>query len=168
MRDDLRIMAFGLGTFHAVVLVLVLLMPLFLFADLGEALEGLSTALGLAIFAALWVSSVYCTHRGLRDAGFHLAEKVSVRNLMSSGSIWGTWNGVLFFWALLAGGSLLLLAEAVTEGETPLVGVLVFSIAGFGVGTVFAAPIGAFVGTVFTAVDLALLSLAKRLAGVHN
>jgi hypothetical protein len=107
------LLAIALGTFHAVSLTLALVLLLYLTLDLGEALDGLCTAAGLAIFAALWATSVYCTHRGMRDAQLRPDEPASAGRVLRNGENWGAWNGVLFFWCLLAAGMVLVAVTAI-------------------------------------------------------
>jgi hypothetical protein len=107
------LLAIALGTFHAVSLTLALVLLLYLTLDLGEALDGLCTAAGLAIFAALWATSVYCTHRGMRDAQLRPDEPASAGRVLRNGENWGAWNGVLFFWCLLAAGMVLVIITAI-------------------------------------------------------
>jgi hypothetical protein len=197
MRDDGRLLALALGTFHAVLLTLALVLLLFLTVDLGDALDGLSTPAGLAVFAALWATSVYCAHRGMRDAELRPGEAASAGRVLRNGETWGAWNGMLFFWCLLLAGTLLLLVSALGEGGTAdsssgygsvaadgttvevsfgeeegageaVVGVLVFSHIAFGIGTIASALAGATFGLVFALLDLQLLRAARWLAGVSD
>jgi hypothetical protein len=160
---DLRLMAFGLGTFHTALLVLVVVLPLYLTVDLGRALAELSTVVGIAIFGDLWLVSVYCTHRGLRDAGLRAGSSGSVIKLLNSGVTWGAWNGVLFLWSLLGAGTAVLLVGAFFNGGGAVLGVSVIGVIAVAIGTAFAAPIGAFAGSVFTAIDIGMLAAARWL-----
>lgn len=166
MKDDMRLVTFGLGTFHAVMITLVPLLALYLTVVLGEALTGLNTLLGFAIFGALWATSVYCTSRGMRDAGFQLGITPRVVGVLNNAVTWGAWNGVLFFWCLLGAGIVVLLAVALSKGMTQAGGVVVFGVVAFGAGTIFATFIGAFIGCLLAAIDLVLLALAWRVAGI--
>jgi hypothetical protein len=165
MRDDALLLGFGLGTFHAVMLTLGLLLPLYLTTDLGETLAGLSTAIGLAVFAALWGTSVYCTCRGISEAGLRSGQPALFGAVLRSGETWGAWNGVMFFWCLLVGGTVAVFASSLDEGwqAVPITGfVLIF---GFGIGTVVSAFVGAATGTVFASIDFGLLWAARWVAG---
>jgi hypothetical protein len=113
MNDDSRLVALALGTFHAVLFTLALVLLLYLTIDLGEALDGLNTLAGLAIFGALWTTSVYCTHRGMHDAGLEPGSAAAAGPVLRSGESWGAWNGVLFFWCLLAAGLVLVAVAAI-------------------------------------------------------
>ena len=57
-----------LGTFHVAVLTIVAVLVLQRGGDLGPALAGLDTALGLGLYAFLWVLTWGTTRRGLRAA----------------------------------------------------------------------------------------------------
>ena len=164
MRDDGLMLAFGFGTFHAVVLTLVLLLPLYLTTDLGEALAELNTAAGLAVFAALWATSVYCTRRALLQAGSERRDGMPAP-LLSNGIVWGGWNGVLFFWCLFVAGVLALLVIRIGEdGLGQVAGILVFGITAWGVGTVLSAIVGGAVGFVFALLDMLLLATGRWVA----
>ena len=165
MRDDIHVMAFGLGTFHAALLVLLLLVPLFLLADLGSTLEGLGTALGLGVFGGLWAISVYCTYRAMAAVELRPGSTDTPDGLVGEGQRWGAYAGAFFLWVLVLAGFIYFLQRAPmdTLAASVFVGSTVILI-----GTLFAAPIGAFIGTVFTALDMALLSIARRLVGVRG
>ena len=165
MKDDLWLAAFALGTFHAVLVTLTLAASLYLSTDPGELLDGLNTALGLAIFAVLWATSVYCTRRAMRSAGLDPATGAKASAVLGQGVAWGAWNGVLFAWCLLAGGFLVLIALAVPEGVERTMGVVSFGVIAFGFGTIFAAIVGAAIGFMLAALDLTLLAAAQGLAG---
>src|SRR5260370_610226 len=62
---NLRVV-FTLGTFHAAVLVAVLVVVLYANGGLASLLSGLSTIAGLALFGALWLTTVWSTDRTLR------------------------------------------------------------------------------------------------------
>ena len=165
MREDERLLAFALGTFHVALLTLVLILALFLMTDLGEAHAELNTAVGLTVFGVLWATSVYCTHRGMRDAGLQPCEDAPAANVLSNGLTWGAWNGVLFIWCLLATGFIALLVIAVSEGGDAVADVIVFGVIAFGVGTIVSAVVGAFVGVLFAVLDIELLWTARALVG---
>jgi len=168
MREDGLLLAFALGTFHAVVLTLGLLLPLYLTIDLGEALAELNTAVGLAVFGALWATSVYCTRRAMLDAGLRAGDYAPAANVLRYGTGWGAWNGVLFFWCLLAGGAVALLVVALSESADQVGGVIVFGIIAFGVGTILSSVIGSVLGFLFAVLDIELLWAARALAGADS
>jgi hypothetical protein len=164
MNDDRRLLALALGTFHAVLLTLALVVLLYLTIDLGDALSQLNTALGLGIFAALWVTSVYCTYRGLRGAGLAPGHEPSTVVIVNNGMSWGAWNGMLFYWCLLSVGFVVILIKAILDdGFDYVFGVFIFGLAAFVAGTVLSATIGAMLGLVFSLLDAGLLALTHRL-----
>jgi hypothetical protein len=168
VRGDAKLLAFGLGTFHAVILTLTLVLSLYLAADLGEALDSLNTGIGLAVFGALWATSVYCTDRAHRDAGLKLGRALSVAGILRNGEIWGAWNGVLFFWCLLVGGTVAVFISEVDDGLVAKPRALFVAIFGFGVGTVVSAIFGAAVGFVIATVDMTLQWAGRSVAGVSS
>ena len=165
MTDDRRLLAFGLGTFHAVLLTLLLVLPLYLTTDLGDALAKLNTAVGLAIFGALWATSVYCTHRGMRDAGLQPGEEAPAENVLHNGLTWGAWNGMLFFWCLLTGAFVVLVADVAAESADRVAGVVVFGLIAAGAGTIASAIVGAATGVLFTVLHIEMLWAARSIAG---
>jgi hypothetical protein len=165
MKDDRLLLAFALGTFHAVLLTLLLVFGAYLLTSIGEAFEDLSTPIGLAVFGVLWASSVYCTSRGLRDSGMRPGKEVSALALLNNAVTWGAWNGVSFLWVLLTVGLLVLLFDAASESADQVAGVIVFGVILFGAGTIFATFIGAFFGVVLTLIDIRLLIAARWMAG---
>ena len=103
MKDDRALLAGALGTFHVVLLTLLIVVGLYQTIDLGKALADLSTAAGLGIFVVLWAISVYCTNRALRDAGVEPGASMRTGSIVRTGIGWGFWNGMIFFWFLLIG-----------------------------------------------------------------
>jgi len=166
MDADSRLLALALGTFHAVLITLAAVLLLHLTTDLGEALAELETAVGLAIFGVLWATSVYCAHRGITDAGLQPGREAPAANVLRNGATWGAWNGVLFFWCLLAGGLIVLFLTAENGGQAA--GVVVFGTVALGVGTIASYAVGFFLGLLFAVLDIELLWAARSLAGVHS
>ncbi len=152
-------LAWVLGTFHTAAVGLALLFLAYPGGGLGQALAGLSTLTGLALFVALWAITVFATSRATRGldlfggatAGYHH------RALR-----WGALNGMFFLWSLAA---LLALQQLLTAPGTLQVQSLLLG-AGFvaGVGSLFALTIGAVVGLALASIDLAGLALARRIA----
>ena len=166
MDDDSRLLALALGTFHAVLITLTAVVLLYLTVNLGEALAELNTAVGLAVFGALWGTSVYCTHRGITDAGLQPGREAPAANVLRNGATWGAWNGMLFFWCLLAGGLLFLFLTAENGGQAA--GVVVFGTVAFGVGTIASYAVGSFLGLLVAVLDIELLWAGRSLAGVQS
>jgi hypothetical protein len=169
MNDDRRLLALALGTFHAVLLTVVLVVLLYLTIDLGDALSKLNTVVGLGIFAALWATSVFCTYRGLENAGITPGHDQATSVIVSNGMSWGAWNGMLFYWCLLSVGFVVILIKAIlNEGFDYVFGVFIFGLAAFVAGTVLSATIGAMFGLVFSLLDAGLLALTHRLVSLDS
>ena len=163
MKDDRALLAGALGTFHVVLLTLLLVVGLYQTIDLGKALADLSTAAGLGIFVVLWAISVYCTNRALRDAGVEPGASMRTGTIVRTGIGWGFWNGMIFFWFLLIAGVVVLLVKSISESDGDVNGIIVFGVLGFGVGTILSAAVGAVLGLVFSLLDAGLLAVTHRL-----
>jgi hypothetical protein len=146
----------SLATFHASAFVLVIVLFLYSRDALGPALGGLNTLLGLALFLALWGTTYLTTCRALE--GLDLLSEGNRRLFARRAFRWGAANGMAFL-ALLG---VVLVASAVFVSPSGLLPVLF--VAPFAL--ISSAVVGAVVGTVFSAIDLALLALARALAEV--
>src|SRR5438105_15578922 len=78
IRDRHLLVVFTLGTFHAASLIAALVVILYASGGLAPLLGSLSTIAGLALFTALWLTTVWSTGRTLRGA-FTVAHWTSVR-----------------------------------------------------------------------------------------
>lgn len=165
MDNERLTLAIALGSFHTSLLTMLLVVPLYLFGDLGSLLDDFSTLLGLAAFGALWATSVYATYRGIDAAGLEAGKQAPADAVMRAGETWGAWNGMWFFWCLLSAGTVAILWN--TDSPDQLLGVAVFVMAAFVIGSVFAALIGGFFGFMFSLLELGLLRLARSIAGVQ-
>src|SRR4029077_12602926 len=77
IRERNQLVVFALGTFHAAGLIVALVLALYAAGGLAPILSSLSTLAGLSLFSALWLSTVWSTHRTLRGA-FTVAPWTSV------------------------------------------------------------------------------------------
>lgn len=158
MAERGRLVVFALGTFHAAALIAALVLVLYATGALTSVLSGLSTIAGLALFAALWVTTVWSTNRTLRGA-FTVAPWTSVPlGIMIPRAVWrGGVNGVLF----LACVGVILIISSAFNGDVGFLGlgVLIFAT----VGAAVAFVIGLAVGLLFAAVDLALVSATRAI-----
>ena len=160
VRDRNLLVVFTLGTFHASVLIAVLVVVLYANGGLGSLLTGLSTIAGLALFSALWATTVWSTNRTLRGA-FTVAPWTSVPpdTLIARAAWRGGVNGILF----LACVGLILAISSAFNGDLALgvigAGFLVFAT----VGAAAAFVIGFFVGLLFACVDLALVTVTRAI-----
>lgn len=154
-------LAWALGTFHATVVGLALLLLAYPGGGLGVALGGLSTVTGLALFVALWATTVFATGRAF--AGLDLVtDGTAGRGFYRRALRWGGANGVLFLWSFAA---ILALQQAVTAPGTLSLQTLLLG-AGFvvGIGSLFAFTFGAVIGLGLASIDLVALALARAIA----
>jgi hypothetical protein len=154
------LVVFALGTFHAATLIAALVLVLYATGALKSLLSGLSTIAGLALFSALWLTTVWSTNRTLRGA-FTVAPWTSVPlGIMIARAAWrGGVNGVAFLACL---GLILLISSAFNgdlSGGAVGAGFLVFATVGGAVAFV----IGLVVGLLFAAVDLALVTATRAI-----
>ena len=159
-RERNRLVAFTLGTFHAAALIVALVLVLYATGALTSLLSSLNTVAGLALFGALWLTTVWSTHRTL-DGAVTIAPWTSVPlGAMMARAAWrGGINGVAFLVCL---GLILLISSAfsgnVAVGVVAL-GFLIFAT----IGAAFAFVIGLVLGLVFACVDLALVSATRAI-----
>jgi hypothetical protein len=157
--NDSGLVEWLLGSFHTTALAMALLLLLYPLGGLGDLLQGLSTATGLALFLALWLTTLYSTRRALRGLDWLSDDPIEMGLFFGRALRWGALNGVLF---LLALGIVLLTSALLT---TPLssvfagLGFVVF--AGF-FGAPVALVIGSVVGVTLGALDIAALRVARR------
>lgn len=157
-----QLVSWALGTFHASLFVVVLVIFLYSQGTLASLLQGLNTALGLALFAALWATTLYTSSRALRGVAL-AGPEMSRSRLLSRGVRFGTLNGLLFLAVLLVASLLSRLLLPPAGNVMPLMAVLLTIYVGsFAILIAFA--IGGLTGLVVSLVDLVLLGLADRLA----
>jgi hypothetical protein len=152
------LVVFALGTFHAAALIVALVLVLYAAGGLAPLLSSLSTIAGLALFSALWLTTVWSTHRTLRGA-FTVAPWTSVPlSTMIPRAAWrGGVNGVAF----LACVGVILAISSAFNGD---VGVVGFGALFFlTIGAAFAFVIGLALGLLFAGVDLALVSATRAI-----
>ena len=158
IRERNQLVVFALGTFHAAVLIVALVLVLYAAGGLASLLSGLTTIAGLALFSALWLTTVWSTHRTLRGA-FTVAPWTSVPlGIMIPRAAWrGGINGVVF----LACVGVILAISSAFNGDVGVVGfgALIF----LTVGAAFAFVIGLVLGLLFAGVDLALVSATRAI-----
>lgn len=151
-----------LGTFHTAIVGLALLLLAYPGGGLGTTLANLSTAAGLGLFVALWVSTVFATGRAI--AGLDLLAGGSAPYFRRA-LRWGALNGIVFLWSVAV---ILALQQVVTAPGTVALPSLLLG-GGFvlGIGTLFALGVGGLVGLALASVDLAALAIAGALSGRH-
>ncbi|TMC76583.1 MAG: hypothetical protein E6J09_09710 [Chloroflexi bacterium] len=144
-------MEWSLATFHASAFVLAIVFFLYSRDALGPALGGLNTLVGLGLFLALWATTYLTTCRALE--GLDLLREGDQVLFARRAFRWGAANGMAFLGVL----GVVLIASAVFVSPTVLLPVLF--VAPFAL--LISAVVGALVGLIFSAVDLALLALAR-------
>jgi hypothetical protein len=149
---------FTLGTFHAAVLIVALVVILYAGGGLAPLLSGLSTIAGLALFSALWLTTVWSTGRALRGA-FTVAPWSSVPlGVMIPRAAWrGGVNGVVFLGCL----GIILAISSAFNGDVGVVGLGALIV--LTVGAAFAFVIGLMLGLLFAGVDLALVRATRAI-----
>ena len=157
-RERNFLVVFALGTFHAAALIAALVLVLYATGGLAPLLSSLNTVAGLALFSALWLTTVWSTNRTLRGA-FTVAPWTSVPlGVMIPRAAWrGGVNGVAFLACL----GLILLVSSAFNGDVGLIGLgtLIFAT----VGAAGAFVIGLVVGLMLAAVDLALVTATRAI-----
>ena len=152
--------AFALATFHVTALSTASLALLHRFGAVGDALEGLDTAVGIVLFVVLWGIVLWATRQALAYVPLSgLSTPGDAVSLLRGGVVWGGIAGVAFFWALLVGvtlPSLLALEQSILAPAAII----------SSVGTLLAAAVGAAFGVAFALLDGVAVVLARRVAAV--
>jgi hypothetical protein len=163
MNERLRVnglVDWVLGTFHTTVVGLTLLLLLYPRGGFGATLSSLSTLSGLAIFIALWATTVFTTRRALLGLDWLDDDPAQMAIFFRRALRWGGVNGLLF---LLALGAILLLNTLLTaRGSITSPALTVFAFIG-AIGVVVSYAIGAVVGVTLGALDIAALRVARAL-----
>jgi hypothetical protein len=160
IRERNLLVVFTLGTFHAAVLIAVLVVVLYANGGLASLLSGLSTVAGLALFGALWLTTVWSTDRTLRGA-FTVAPWTSVpADTLVARAAWrGGINGIMF----LACVGVIAGISAAFNGDLALgvigAGFLILAT----VGAAAAFVIGFLVGLLFACIDLGLVTATQAI-----
>lgn len=167
--DDRSLLAWALGTFHTVLLVLVLLIALHNGGGLGGAVDGLNTLLGFVIFGALWLTAWWSTRRVLRAVVSAGRLRVSTWRLLQLGALWGGFSGVLFLLSLvviIATVSIPAIVTALGDADVSDIPVGVTIVLVYGpFGTVVAFVLGAVVGIALALIDRGLLAMVNLSGG---
>lgn len=159
------VLAWALGTFHACVLGVLILMLLYPRGVLGQTLAGLETLTGLLIFIALWATSVWTTRHAIADAVWLSTDPTDRGVFFSHALRWGAATGVLFLvelGAIFLVRTLIVAPSAITSAGA--LGLAGFAVFGGAIGMLFASVIGGVVGVTLGGVDLIALSLARSFA----
>jgi len=153
-----------LGTFHTSVFGLALLLLLYPRGGFGATLQGLGTLSGLAIFVALWATTIFTTDRALSGLQWLDDDPSQMAIFFRRALRWGGVNGLLFLAAL--GAILLLNAVLTTRGSFTSPTLAVFAFIG-AIGVVVSYVIGAVVGVTLGALDIAALRVARAIVNIR-
>jgi hypothetical protein len=150
-----RLVVWSLATFHTAFLLVLGVAALHLAGVVGDALAGLGTWAGIALYLVLWATTWWTTRRWLGALdGDPFAGRADVDGALWPAAIWGGVDGVLFFLVLLA----VLGAQAFARAG---VDVLSFLAVAAVVGGLLAFAVGSVAGLLLGSFDL----LALRVAG---
>lgn len=161
MSNDRALAAWALATFHATFFVLVFVLLLYSRGGFGATLASLNTFVGLALFIALWGTTLVTTRRALRGID-PLAASVDGLRLSSQAIRWGAANGLAFL-ALLAIPLIIGSIAATPPGGNPFA-VLGIALVASPFAASVAAVFGALSGLTLSALDQVLIGLARRIA----
>jgi hypothetical protein len=162
MSDPPRVaglLGWVLGTFHTAALGIALLLLLYPRGSFGAALAGLSTLSGLAIFLALWATTLFTTRRALAGLKWLEDDSADMAVFFRRALRWGGVNGVMFLAAL---GVIVLATALLTAPPSITSPALAFITIVAAIGTVVSYVVGALVGVALGAVDIACLRVARR------
>ena len=155
-------LALALATFHTSLLVLLGVFLIYLIGDLGEALDGLNTIVGLLLFAYLWSINWITTAGALRS--FSSLTEPPWWEVARGGLLWGGATGAAVIVILSTAVGVGSLVYGVGTADLDVVkGVYIYPFLGAaGGGPAFI--VGAAFGFAFAAVDYVLLRLANLAA----
>lgn len=153
--DPPALAAWAFATFHAALLVAVVVAVLYLAGIAGDRLAALDTSVGVVAYLYLWGVAWWTNRRVLAATGLGLpGGSASPTGVLVEATKWGGVAGFLAFLPLLAIG----LALFVGAGG---LGAIPFVLVGAAVGSVLAAGLGVLVGGGFALLDLLLLRAAR-------
>ena len=155
-----RLLAWCLATFHATLLVALGLSLGHALGALGGLLAGLSTLVGFALFAVLWLATLWTNARWLADVTL-LAREVDGWQVVRRGVVWGAPTGIVFVLAFIA---VFVLGEIGPNTRFTLDAVLgalgAIALTG-GSGSLFASVVGGLIGGLLAALDVGLVRTAR-------
>ncbi|WP_162224216.1 hypothetical protein [Halorussus salinus] len=158
VADD-PLVVWALASFHTAALTALLVGALYLSGALGDLLGGLDTLVGLGLYLGLWATTWWTTRRAFAAIGAAGRDgPVSRSVLVGTGGKWAGVDGVLFLWLLVG----VVVASSVSVGSATVEGAL-YLLAFVGVATLLAFAVGAVVGLLFAALDLAAFRIAGSL-----
>lgn len=161
MSDTPRVyglLAWVLGTFHTTLFGLALILVLYPRGGFGATLGSLNTLSGLAIFLALWATTLFTTRRALMGLNWLEDDPAQMAVFFRRALRWGAVNGMLFLAAL---GVILLTNTLVSSGTSVISPAVIFFVFIAAVGLVVSYIVGALAGVVLGAIDIAALRVAR-------
>jgi hypothetical protein len=147
-----------LGSFHTSVFGLAVLLVLYPRGGFGATLGSLSTLSGLAIFLALWATTLFTTRRALAGLNWLEDDPAQMAVFFRRALRWGGVNGLLF---LIALGAILFLSALITAPGSITRPALTFVGFIFWIGLVVSYAVGAIIGVMLGALDIAALRIAR-------
>jgi len=151
-------LSWALGTFNSATFVLALLLLLYPRGRFGDTLAGLSTVTGLALYIALWATSVYAARQALR--GLDLLDPHAGDAFFGRALRWRGLTGVACLGELAA----VQLVAALLAGNFAVLGSLLLFIPFGVIASLVAFVVGALAGVTLGAADLAAVRLSERIA----
>jgi hypothetical protein len=160
MSDGRTLATWALATFHATFFVLAFVLLFYSGGRFGYTLASLNTLVGLGLFVALWATTLFTTRGAFR--GVDTTGAIDGLRLSRNAIRWGAANGVAFL-VLLAIPLIIGSMAATPPGGNPLAVLGITAVAAPFAASV-AAVFGGVSGLVFSAFDLVLMALARRIA----
>ena len=155
--SEQRLVIWALATFHATLFVVAAVLFLYTRGGLGALLASLNTLVGLALFVALWVTTLFTTRRAL--AGMDLLGDVDEGRLARRAFRWGAVNGMAFL--VVLGVVLIVGSIAATPAGQNQLGVLPIAVIAAPFALVVSAAVGGAAGAIFGVIDITLHALAR-------
>jgi hypothetical protein len=154
----MKLLTWSLATFHTTVFVLVIVLFAYSGGGLGQALSGLNTLVGLALFVGLWVTTYVTTSRALE--GLDLIRSAGDRADYGRRAFrCGAANGMSFL--AILGVVVLGTALATTRPEQTGSGIFLPVLFIAPIALVVSAAVGGAVGVLFAIIDRALFAMAS-------
>jgi hypothetical protein len=150
-----------LGSFHSTLLVALLVWLIYPGGGLGVPLSGLNTLTGIAIYLALWATTLFTARRALTDLDWLSDRPKEMGSFYWRAMRWGAVNGLLFLLTISV-TQFLTVAASSSPGAT-LQSALFTALLIGSFGLPFAAVIGGVIGVTLGAVDIAALRIARSL-----
>jgi hypothetical protein len=155
-----RTLGLAMGTLNTCLLMLIIVVVAQIRGELAGLFGGLSTLLGLALFALLWGTTSYCTYRGwVETAPSGNMGRIGSRYFGPS-VVWGSISGVLFFGSLLVVYLVVSVSISLATGNPAAIPVIfIFGLFAMVFGCLVACVVGMTLGVAFATIDVLLAKL---------